>query len=74
MRVVIEIEKLNPSPNGQFPTMKQEDRVSFELIYNLVIDIQEKDLEVDLAMAIHVLAAQMADSWLIAALSGKWLC
>lgn len=66
-----EIEKLNHSSNGQILIMEQEDRVSFELIYNLVIDIQEKDLEVDLAMAIHVLAAHMADYWLIAALSGK---
>lgn len=66
-----EIEKLNHSPNGQFLTMEQEDRVSFELIYNLVIDIQEKDLEVDLAMAIHVLITQMSDCWLIVALSGK---
>jgi DNA polymerase III epsilon subunit-like protein len=66
-----EIEKLNHSPNGQFLTMEKEDRVSFELIYNLVIDIQEKDLEVDLAMAIHVLTHQMSNYWLIAALSSQ---
>ena len=64
-----EIEKLNHSPNGQFVMMEPEERVNFELIYNLIIDIQEKDLEVDLAMALPVLTSYLRDYWLIAALS-----
>lgn len=64
-----EIEKLNHSPNGQFFVMDQEDRVNFDLIYNLIIDTQEKDLEVDLAIALDVLTSYLSDYWLIAALS-----
>lgn len=68
---LIEIDKLNHSPNGQFLMMEQEGRVNFELIYSLIIDIQEKDLEVDLAMAIHVLTSYLSDDWLMAAFSSK---
>jgi uncharacterized pyridoxamine 5'-phosphate oxidase family protein len=64
-----EIEKLNHSSNGQFVMMEPEERVNFDLIYNLIIDIQEKDLEVDLAMALPVLTSYLRDYWLIAALS-----
>jgi hypothetical protein len=68
---VAEIEKLNYSPNGQFLVMEKDDRVSFELIYNFIIDIQEGDLEVSLAMALPLLIDFLRDYWLIAALSGE---
>lgn len=64
----VEIEKLRHSPNGQFIEIEQDDRVRFELIYNLIIDIQERDLDVDLAMAISMLMSCLRGYWLITAL------
>lgn len=39
--------------------MEQEDRVNFELIYNLITDVQEKDLEVDLVEALLEVIVEM---------------
>lgn len=66
-----EIEKLNHSPNGQFLMMEPGDQVSFDLIYHLIIAVQERDLEVDLAMALPILTDSLRDYWLIAALKGR---
>jgi len=66
-----EIEKLNHSPNGQFLMMEPEDQVSFDLIYHLIIAVQERDLEVDLARALPILTDSLRDYWLIAALRGR---
>ena len=66
-----EIEKLNHSPNGQFLMMEPEDQVSFDLIYHLIIAVQERDLEVDLARALPILTDSLRDYWLIAALKGR---
>ncbi|KAM3112568.1 hypothetical protein [Phormidesmis sp. 146-33] len=66
-----EIEKLNHSPNGQFLVIERDDRVNFDLTYNLIIDIQEKDLEVDLVAALRVLTSYLSDYWLISALGGS---
>jgi len=60
-----EIEKLNHSPNGQFLILEQEDQMSFDLIYHFIIAIQERDLEVDLAMALPILIDSLRNSWLI---------
>lgn len=65
-----EIEKLQHSHNGQFLLIAQEERVNFELIYSMIIDSQEKDLEVDLAMALHILTSYLSNYWLIQAFSG----
>jgi DNA polymerase III epsilon subunit-like protein len=66
-----EIAKLNHSQNGQFLVIEQGDRVNFDLAYNMIIDIQEKDLEVDLAVALRVLISYLSDYWLISALGGS---
>ena len=66
-----EIEKLNHSPNGQFLILEQEDQMSFDLIYHFIIAIQERDLEVDLAMALPILIDSLRNSWLITALKGQ---
>ena len=66
-----EIEKLNHSPNGQFLILEPEDQMSFDLIYHFIIAIQERDLEVDLAMALPILIDSLRNSWLITALKGQ---
>jgi hypothetical protein len=60
-----EIEKLNNAPNGQFIPMEQADRLTFELIYKLVVDIQNKDFEMDLQKALTTLESLMSDFWFI---------
>lgn len=66
-----EIEKLNHIPNGQFLILEPEDQMSFDLIYHFIIAIQERDLEVDLAMALPILIDSLRNSWLITALKGQ---
>jgi len=60
-----EIERLNNAPNGQFIYMDKEDRLTFELIYKLIVDIQNKDFEVDLKQALKTLDSLMSHYWLI---------
>jgi len=60
-----EIEKLNNAPNGKFIYMEPEDRVSFELIYKLIVDIQNYDLEIDLQKALSILETLKSDYWLL---------
>lgn len=60
-----EIDKLNKAHNGQFIYMDKEDRLTFELIYKLIIDIQNKDFDVDLGKALKTLESLMSHYWLI---------
>jgi DNA polymerase III epsilon subunit-like protein len=60
-----EIEKLNNAQNGKFIEMDQENRLSFELIYQLIVDIQNRDFEIDLQKALTILESLMSDYWLI---------
>jgi len=60
-----EIEKLNNAENGQFIYMNKESRINFELIYKLIVDIQNKDFEVNLEHALITLESLMSDYWLI---------
>ncbi|MEN8220863.1 MAG: exonuclease domain-containing protein [Pseudomonadota bacterium] len=60
-----EIEKLNNASNGRFIYMDKEDRLNFELIYRLIVDIQNIDFEIDLQKALTTLEYLMSDSWLI---------
>ncbi|MGL5035274.1 MAG: exonuclease, partial [Microcystaceae cyanobacterium] len=66
-----EIEKLNNANNGQFCLMEKEDRISFELIYKLVTDIYNRDLEVSLENAWLVIAQELSDCWLIKILNNN---
>jgi hypothetical protein len=60
-----EKEKLNNAPNGKFIDMDQENRLSFEVIYKLIVDIQNFDFEIDLEKALTILEYLMSDYWLI---------
>jgi DNA polymerase III epsilon subunit-like protein len=59
-----EIEKLNHSSNGVFLLMEQEQRLDFELLYRLIVDIQNRDLEIDLAPALQTTLAEFKNSWI----------
>ncbi|MDM8568053.1 3'-5' exonuclease [Thiotrichales bacterium HSG1] len=61
----MEIEKLNNANNGEFIVMEQKNRVNLELIYKTVIDIQNKDVDINLATAFSNLQNIMEEHWLI---------
>ena len=62
-----EIEKLNYSKHGAFLSMAEQKRLDFELIYRLIIDIQNRDLEITLEEALQdtMLEVDLKESWLI---------
>ncbi|MDF5733426.1 MAG: exonuclease [Rhizonema sp. PD38] len=48
------VDQLKNSPNGQFALFSRQDRICLELTYKLIIDVQNKDLDVDLESALKV--------------------
>ncbi|BBD63242.1 exonuclease RNase T and DNA polymerase III (plasmid) [Nostoc sp. HK-01] len=48
------ITQLNNSPNGKFRLFAKEDRIALDLTYQTIIDIQNRDLDVDLESALKV--------------------
>jgi hypothetical protein len=59
-----EISKLQTVENGQFVLLEEEDRVELELIYKLVTDIHNRDLEVKLENALETVLQHHGDHWL----------
>lgn len=53
-----EIRRLNNTENGKFIFLKKDDRIYLELVYQLIIDIQNRDLDVNLNSALNVLITQ----------------
>ena len=49
------ISQLKNSPNGKFVLFSKPDRIHLELTYKLIIDIQNRDLDVDLESALKLL-------------------
>jgi len=64
-----EIAKLSHAKNGKFTIMDKRDRLNFELIYKTLIDIQEKDLDVELNIALEALKSELNSYWLIESLT-----
>lgn len=60
-----EIEKLKQAVNGNFIYMDKDDRITFEVIYKLIVDIQNRDFEVDLEAALKTLISLMSHHWLV---------
>lgn len=59
-----EISKLQAVENGQFVILEEEDRVELELIYKLVTDIQNRDLDVKLENALETVLQHNGGHWL----------
>ncbi len=59
-----EVEKLKRLPNGTFTIMDKADRIHFELTYNLIVDILNRDLDADQATALRLLATQLGGYWI----------
>ncbi|MFM7407164.1 MAG: hypothetical protein ACKO3K_11000 [Cuspidothrix sp.] len=46
------IQQLENSVNGNFILFNKQDRILFDLIYDLIISIYNKDLDIDLESAL----------------------
>ncbi|BAQ62631.1 hypothetical protein GM3708_3037 [Geminocystis sp. NIES-3708] len=64
----LEIEKLNNTKNGEFIFMDEQNRINFELIYHLIIDIQQKDVEFELKIIGEFLPEYFKSYWLLSIL------
>ena len=60
-----EINKLNQAPNGKFIELDKENRITFELIYQLITDIQNRDVDFELKEALETLQSYLGHYWLI---------
>jgi len=59
-----EFEKFCHADNGHFLLLDRDKRITFELIYQAIVDIQNRDLDVDLEEAIDILLLDYQDYWL----------
>jgi DNA polymerase III epsilon subunit-like protein len=66
-----EIEKLRYTQNGDFQIMDKGDRVNFDSIYDLIIDIKNQDLDTDIATGIRFLTQELKDYWLLKIVTDK---
>lgn len=67
-----EIDKLKQATNGNFIMMDKDNRINLEVIYRMVVDIQNRDFEVDLGRAFEVLDREMSKYWLLSILKNKF--
>ena len=51
--------------------MNKENRINFELIYQLVIDLNSKDLDIPLVQALKIAKERFQSYWLIKILTGS---
>ncbi|WP_202950263.1 3'-5' exonuclease [Gloeocapsa sp. PCC 73106] len=64
-----EIDKLNNATNGQFVLLEKEQRIELELIYKMITDINNLDLEIELEQAMNIWIKYYGNSWLTQKLS-----
>ncbi|MEO1673044.1 MAG: exonuclease, partial [Cyanobacteria bacterium J06631_2] len=64
-----EINKLNNTKNGEFKTFERDHRITFELLYKLISDIYNQDLDINMETefksALKIAAEQLKEYWLI---------
>lgn len=58
------LEKFSNADNGNYIFLDKDQRVIFELIYQMIVDIQNKDLEVNLVEALDLFLITYRDYWL----------
>lgn len=63
-----EIEKLNYSRNGKFVYLQRDDRIELEVLYQLVVDIQNQDLDMGVEKAFALIRQRQPMHWLLEAL------
>ena len=60
-----EIKWLNSSDNGNLKTLTKEDRIRFEVIYKIITDIQNRELDIKIQSVIKVIKHLYNDFWLL---------
>ena len=60
-----EIEKLNNSRHGNFLIREKSDRIEFELIYKLITDVHNRDLEIELDEVLSSIILLFKDCWIL---------
>ncbi|MCK5099691.1 MAG: ATP-binding protein [Desulfobacteraceae bacterium] len=60
-----EIKWLNSSDNGNLKTLNTEDRIRFEVIYKIITDIQNRELDLNIESVIKVIKHVYNDFWLL---------
>ncbi|XDE61287.1 exonuclease domain-containing protein [Arthrospira platensis BEA 1257B] len=60
----IELEKFCQGNNSHYLLFDRDQRITFELIYQAIVDIQNRDLEIDLPEALDILLLDYQDYWL----------
>jgi Cdc6-like AAA superfamily ATPase len=60
-----EIKWLNSSDNGHLKTFNKEDRIRFEVVYKMITDIQNRELDINIQSAIKVIKHLYNDFWLL---------
>jgi DNA polymerase III epsilon subunit-like protein len=63
-----EIAKLNNAENGEFIVLQKANRLELELLYGLVVDIQNGDLAIEVETALSVFLEHRPQHWLTAKL------
>ncbi len=60
-----EIEKLNNADNGYFLIMNRSNRIHFELIYKLITDVQNREVDLELESTLQIMMQYFNNYWLI---------
>ncbi len=60
-----EIKWLNSSDNGNLKTLSKTDRIRFEVIYKIITDIQNRELDISIESVIKVIKHLYNDFWLL---------
>ncbi|WPD24838.1 MAG: hypothetical protein SD837_09780 [Candidatus Electrothrix scaldis] len=70
-----EIEKLNSSENGRFVLMDRPKRIHFELVHQIISDIQNHDLHAEPDQVMPLLVDMIGkEFWLFRAIGAEALC
>ncbi len=65
-----ELDRFMTAPNAKFLILTQDDRVFLELVNKLILDIQNKDLEVDLGEGLLILL-EVERNWILTLILGQ---
>ncbi|MCK5311301.1 MAG: hypothetical protein KAJ62_04290, partial [Desulfobacteraceae bacterium] len=60
-----EIKWLNSSDNGNLKTLNKEDRIRFEVVYKMITDIQNRELDINIQSVIKVIKHLYNEFWLL---------
>ncbi len=60
-----EIKWLNSSDNGNLKTLSKEDRIRFEVIYKIITDIQNRELDLNIQSVVKVIKHLYNNFWLL---------